>query len=293
MKIIIADKKNFETHNLLVKFVRIFSVPLLNNIPPSVIKKILAGTSKDGATAIKYGGSSSALEAMYTRYNRKLFSRGILQGIADLFWHHCLSQPKAIRNRLKIVKEIFDNEIGNIVNQGRKNITILTIGGGSTRGIIESLYKLCKNGLDCKIRVINIDKSPRAIELSKELARKFNVTDKFKWIKDDARNIKSLIPYNSVNIVEMVGLLDYFSEEKGIEVVRQIHNVLKNDGIFITANICPNIEIPFIRNIEWPEMHYRTPDDLAKILKVAGFSLHNGSFILEPLKIHTISIIRK
>jgi len=64
----------------------------------------LAGTSKDGKTVVKTGGSVRALGVMCTRYEHKLFSRGILQGMAELFWHHFLFQPKAIRNRLKIVE---------------------------------------------------------------------------------------------------------------------------------------------------------------------------------------------
>lgn len=293
MKIIIADKKSFETHSLLVKFIRIFSTPLLNNIPASVMRKILAGTSRDGAIAVKHGGSTYALEAMYTRYNRKLFSRGFLQGCADLFWHHCLSQPKAIRNRLKIVGENLEKEINNLVNRGQKNITILTIAGGSTRGLVRVLRELYNKGLDCDIKIINIDKSRKAIELSKELAEKFNLTNSFRWICDDARNIKFLIPNNSVDIVEMVGLLDYFSERKSVEVIRQIYNVLKINGVFITANICLNVEIPFIRNIGWPEMYYRKPDDLSRILEVSGFCPDKGKIVIEPLKIHIIAIIRK
>src|SRR4030042_2116542 len=133
-----ADKSKLETHSLIEKIIRVFSVPLLNNIPSSIMKKRLAGSSKDGKAVVKTGGSARALEVMYTRYDRKLFSRGILQGTADLFWHNCLSQPKAIRNRLKIVKEELKNEILNLFyNKKQKDIKILTIAGGSARGIVE------------------------------------------------------------------------------------------------------------------------------------------------------------
>src|SRR4030042_2771110 len=104
MEIDVADKKNLEKHGILSKVIRIFSVPLLNNLPDFFIKKMLAKTTRDGKVVLEQGGSTHALETMYTRQERRLFSRGILQGFADLFWQHCLSQPKAIRNRLKIVK---------------------------------------------------------------------------------------------------------------------------------------------------------------------------------------------
>ena len=294
MRLIFADDKKFEKHNLLEKTVRIFSVPLLNNIPSSMMKKILGGTSKDGKTVIKTGGSARALEAMYTRHERKVFSRGVLQGVADLFWHNFLSQPKAIRNRLKIVEERLENEILNLFyNKKQSTIRILTIAGGSARGIVETVYEFSNNHQGCNIEVVNIDKSEDAINLGKELSSKFNVSESFKWVKDDARSIKNWVQNNSIDIVEMVGLLDYFTDEKGLEVFKQVYNALKVDGMFITANICPNREAPFIRRIGWPNMYYREPEDLSKLLNQAGFSVDRGRIIIEPLKVHIIAIAKK
>jgi len=292
MKIIEADDKNLEKHNLIEKFVRIFSVPLLNSLPASVVQKIMVVSSRDAATAVKKGGSTHALEAMYSRRNRSLFSRGFLQGFADLFWHHYVSQPRAVRNRLRIVEESLEEEILRLADS-QKNITILTIGGGSGRGIIQSLDRFQKKNLNCKIKVINIDKHQKAIDLSKEIARKFNLYKNFEWIKDDARNVKFLVSNNSIDIVEMVGLLDYFSDEKGIEVIGQIYNALKQKGLFIVGNIYPNVEMPFVRKVGWPEMYYRMPNKLSKVLAKAGFSTNKGKIILEPLKSHIVALIRK
>ncbi|MFH1656619.1 MAG: methyltransferase domain-containing protein [Candidatus Nealsonbacteria bacterium] len=293
MKVEKLDDKNFEHHNLLVKFIRIFSVPLLNYLPSFFIKKIMVVSSRDSRIAVKYGGSTHALEGMYGRYERKLFSRGFFQGIADLFWHHCLSQPKAVRNRLKIVGMSLMEEIVNTdIQDKEKNITILTIAGGSTRAIIQSFYNL-KKRINCKIKIINIDKSEKALNLSKEIARKFNLYENFEWINEDARNIKSLIPKNSIDVVEMVGLLDYFSEEKSINVISQIYDSLKVGGLFIVGNICPNKEELFIHKIGWPQMYYRNPADLSKILELSGFDIKKGKIIFEPLKCHIIAVIKK
>ena len=111
MKIIIADDKNLENHSLLTKFIRIFTVPLLNNLPASLIQKVMKLSSHDARKVLESVGSTHALEVMYTRYHRSLFHRGFLNGIADLFWHHGVSQPKALRNRLKIVEEKIEEEI--------------------------------------------------------------------------------------------------------------------------------------------------------------------------------------
>ena len=70
---------------------------------------------------------------MYTRYDRRLFSRGILQGLADLFWHHCISQPKAIRNRLKLVEinlEEGEKELGILVKEMLESLIYIIFSNG-------------------------------------------------------------------------------------------------------------------------------------------------------------------
>jgi SAM-dependent methyltransferase len=292
MEIIYDNSKNLEKHSMAVKIIRILGVPLINNLPSSWLQKTMKKTSQDAKAVVEHGGSTHALEGMYTRHHRKLFSRGIMQGVADLFWHHCVSQPKALRNRLKIVEKTLEGEILRVINHKEQNIiSILNVGGGSSRAIIHSIDKLFKKGIRHNVEVINIDKSQKAIDLGKEIAKKFNLRHVFKWICDDARNIKNHIPNTTIDIAEMVGLLDYFSREKGVEVVGQIYNSLENNGLLIIANIHPNPEIKFVKNTGWPHMYYRTPKALNKIIIEAGFK--ESTIILEPLGCHIIAIARK
>jgi len=293
MKITVAQGKHLEKHNLLTKFIRIFTVPLLNNLSISFIQKLMKKSSHDARRVLETVGSTHALEVMYTRYHRSLFYRGILNGLADLFWHHAVSQPKALRNRLKIVEEKIEEEISQLVN-GDKDATILTVGGGSSRALIHCIDRLYKKNLfdSHKIKVINVDKDKKAIELGKELAQRFNLNHVFEWINDDARNLKSLIKPETIDVVEMVGLLDYFSEERGIEVIGQIFNLLRKKGVFIVANIYPNSERIFVSKTGWPKMYYRTPEDLASILSKAGFT-EEPTVIFEPLRVHIIQVVRK
>lgn len=294
MQIIVASDKNLENHNFLIKFIRVFSVPLLNNLSDSFLKRFMRSSSRDAEVVLDNVGSARALEVMYGRYRRNLFSRGFFQGIADFFWHHCVSQPKGVRNRLEIVKVNLEKEIINILkNEKEKNINILTIGGGSARGIVEVLNKYSNQLKEWNISVINIDKSLKAIELGKELSREFNLYDKFKWINDLAQNIKFLISSNSTDIIEMVGLLDYFRDEKAKDVFIQVKDILKKGGIFMVGNIVPNKEQPFISRLGWPKMYYRSSNELSDILINAGFENKNIKIIFEPLKNHIIAIVRK
>src|SRR3989338_2850544 len=107
--------KGLENHNLFIKFLRLFTVPLLNHLPAGLIQFTMKKSSHDASVVVDKGGSTHALEAMYTRYHHGFFSRGFFQGIADFFWHHVISQPKALRNRLTIVKSLLTEELRSII----------------------------------------------------------------------------------------------------------------------------------------------------------------------------------
>lgn len=292
MKIVIPKNSDYERHTLLERIVRIIAVPLLNLLPSSFIQKAIHKSSKDAKTVLERVGSAYALEVMYTRHQRSLFEHGVLEGIANWFWYYCISQPKALRNRLKIVKQILIDELRRLESNSRSMINILTVGGGSARAIVESISSTNFKNKSCKIHVINIDRDVNAIKLGKELANKYGISNMFEWVNDDARTINLYVSPESIDIVEMVGLLDYFSEEKAIDVIKKIYNALRPGGIFIVANIHPNIEMVFVKKTGWPHMYYRQPEDLIKILQAAGFNSEQ-EIIIEPLKIHIIAEVRK
>lgn len=254
----------------------------------------MRGSSQDAEVVLDNVGSARALEVMYGRYRRNLFARGALQGIADIFWHHFVSQAKGVRNRLKIVESNLNNEICRLLKEKKeKEIKIVTIGGGSARGILEVLKKHSDALKNWKISVINLDKSLKAIELGKELAKDFGFYENFKWINDLAQNVKNHIAPDSIDVVEMVGLLDYFRDEKAVETFKNIYDIMREKALFMVGNIVPNKEQPFISRLGWPKMYYRQPSDLSRLLSESGFSKEKGEIIFEPLKNHIVAVIKK
>jgi len=295
MEMVYYNSSKMELHNWFIKCVRILTVPLFNILPSFLIRKIMRATSSDAVNVIDNVGSAVALEVMYTRYDRNIFAKGFWRGIGNLFWHNLVSQSKAARNRLRIVEDILGKEIlrYNLREGKDKSVNFLTIGGGSCRAIIESVSKFLNQYPGLRIKITNIDKSQQAIDLGKELARSFNVSQNFFWVNDKASNLTLFVGNDSISIVEMVGLLDYFSDEKAIEVISQVYNCLKKGGLFITGNVYPHSEMVFINKIGWPKMYYRKKREIVNIFEKAGFSLKETEFFLEPLKSHIVAIVRK
>mgnify|MGYP001559614820 CR=1 FL=1 len=253
----------------------------------------MLATSHDEGTVVENTGSTIALEVMYTRYHRSLFSRGVFQGIADWFWHHTVSQPKALRNRLKIVEDILEEKIAHETKQKGEKITVLSLGGGSSRALLHTIKKLYGgNTQPNNIKIMNIDKDERALAIGKKLAEQLHCGAIFEWIKEDVKNLEMIIGKETIDIVEMVGLLDYFEDEKATGLFQHIYNILKKDGLFIFANVYPNSEMPFVYHLGWPKMYYRIPRDLEKLTKNSGFQ-EEISILIEPLQVHMIATIKK
>jgi len=80
-KITIADHKDLEKHRLIIKFLRIFIVPILNRIPAATLQKVIKKSSQYGRNVITKAGTTHSLEAMYTKHKKPLFYKGILNAI--------------------------------------------------------------------------------------------------------------------------------------------------------------------------------------------------------------------
>ena len=292
LNVSVAKSKHLERRGFANSIIRFLTLPILNLIPEKALRKTAKASSKDASNILEKVGTTHALEVMYTRHHRKLFSRGILQGIADWYWHHVISQLKAIRNRLRIVEHNLESELKERIKNGQKKIKILTVGGGSSRAIIQTISKFIKEYPEADIKVINLDKDPTVIELGKKIAESFGVSASFEWVIDTASKIDSHINKNSVDIVEMVGLMDYFDDDKSIAICKKICETMKEDGLFIVANIYPNPEKKFVEKVGWPKMHYKTPEDIVNILSKSGFG-SKLNLVFEPLKVHIVGLARK
>lgn len=76
MEISVTGDKNLEGHNLFEKFVRLFSVPILNALPDAFLRRFMKKSSYDAEVVLENVGSARALEVMYGGRHRGFFLRG-------------------------------------------------------------------------------------------------------------------------------------------------------------------------------------------------------------------------
>lgn len=289
---IIYDDKSLglETHSLFRKFINIFFVPIINNLPKG-FSEYIKKSNPAAAKVIENVTNHDALEILYSKGDiiSKNKKNGFITKIFQNIWFN-LGNPKAVRNRLKLVIKEMHLHLESIAKKDRE-INIISIASGSSRAIVEVVKKSSYLN-DTKLSITFLDKNPKAIEYSKDLCKNISGID-LNWINDSAGNFLRNGTNKKFDIVEIVGLFDYFNDEKIEEALKGIHNILQDGGVVITANINHNEEEKFMSNtMNWP-MIYRSAEELALIAEKAGFSKNKMKVFYEPLKIHGMVVAEK
>jgi SAM-dependent methyltransferase len=288
--VIVDDDRKYETPGFLTKILRIPLIIVLNLLPKNLAQKVfLFQCEPNGNRRIIFDNIATyrALEVLYTFPERKAKKETTP---FDNFWDRILNNVRAVRNRLRLVERLITDAIDEKIKEGKQEIKLLSLGSGSARAVIESIAPF--NG-KVKLNVGLIDLSREAINFSRKLAKEHNLDGLITYHRDYAQNLEKYYKNADLDIIEMVGLLDYYPDLHAINLISKIYKVLSPGGWLITCNISPNFESPFItKGINWV-LIYRTPEEITKILVKGGFSPSNINLVCEPLRIHTIAIAKK
>ena len=273
---------NYEGYEFINVFRRLW-VPLVSI--PSIERFLFIKLSRLGRRIRRSAASYRALEMIYTYSRDDTRGKGILERLATHILLHCLN-AKAVRNRLKLVKEELEKII---VGLDKNDIHIMSLGSGSARAVIETLVAC--NGESTKYTVTLVDQSQSALNFSKQLAVMngvlVNVTLVRGMLEEFVKNGRDHPP----DIVEMVGIMDYFDDATAQEVLGEIYRLLLPGGVLITCNIHDNPERPFMTKVmDWP-MVYRNAEELSRVMRRSGFNDHQITY--EPLGIHGVAVGRK
>jgi len=282
---------DYEYLSFLRRFLDIFFIPLLNSLPRS-FSKFIKNSDKSAKEVLNNTTTHKALEALYNRgFPEK--NKSLTQKFFSKIWFN-LHNSKAVRNRLKLVEKEIKKVIEKI-DKKDDDIRVLSVASGSSRAIFEALSKVDPKINKCSITFL--DKNVEALEYSKKLQKEILPVPhkdwKYKWVEGNANSLNIFNGENSLDLVEMVGLLDYFDNERVLKIFKNIYKHLQDGGVLITANITDNKERKFITKVvNWP-MIYREPEEMLDLAIQAGFKKTNIQAIYEPLKLHIVIIATK
>jgi hypothetical protein len=268
--------------------VNVIFIPLINILPAGPTRS-LKKIHKSCEEMIEYAGTYRAMEIIYDVNPRPK---------ANWFQNYFLSiwlginNSKAVRNRLKLVKREIKKKIIQLALDN-KDIKIINVASGSARAVLESVDDIHLDN-NHKLSAVFIDKNNEALLFSQKLASTNKHYLSFQWVNDTAENFFKLNDHKAdFNIAEVVGLLEYLSDNDVLRIFSLIHESLDSDGILITTNTMKNSERRFFSDVIGWKMIYRSADELSSLLMDAGFSLDMMKIYYEPQRIHCIIVAKK
>lgn len=248
---------------------------------PPQMQKLLDRLCPTHGLLRRGGGTWRALQALYENHAAQNGS-----GRFNRFWCN-LRNAQAVRNRLRIVKRELPAVIRGL---GKTEVRILEVAAGSAIGLLETMATLQAEGITVCALLLDLD--PTALEYSSALAERMGLGNQVQTICDNAARVLRVASTFKPDVIEMVGFLDYFSDERARKLFRHIWTSLPEYGRFVTANIMPNSEAFVVHGLfRWPAMVYRTPAALRSLLDEAKF-IHIQTYT-EPLGIHTLAVAEK
>jgi len=278
-----------------------------------------------GEKVKKNSASWKALDLLYS-YESNFDYRSLsnwwnnLWNTIETFWMTSRN-GQAVRNRFIISKRLLRKEIKRAA-ENRDITKILSLASGSAEAIIQVVAEMNQQLSGTKVQAHLVDIKRGALEKAKEMACKHEVRDRVTVEQTTVGNIldavaspapieprhsaprrgKLLSPdslrwsaadlgeYQPI-ISEMFGFLDYLPDEKAKQYMKQIQVIMNDEGVFLTCNILPNLEMFFLSFVVDWYMLYRSKKELAELPLRSGFK--TASVHIEPEGIHGSVVARK
>lgn len=281
----------YETPNGFARAVepfRIIGVWFVSQFP-TIGKFLFMDHSHRGRKIRKYAATHKALELIYT-YTWDGNGR---YGLIEQILTHILfnfRNAKALRNRVRLVNKRLKQIILDSV---KIPDTIISLGSGSARDLVEVVAELRSKLTGCRPRILLVDRSRSALHYSEAMIKEYKVGDVADWILVHAK-IEDFIqnPQERADIVLTIGIMDYLEEKPAVEMISRIYDkLLRPDGILFASNIVHNGERKFLDHVLNWQMVYRSEKEIGEIISKSGFE--NFRILFEPLKIHGVIIANK
>jgi hypothetical protein len=244
---------------------------------------------------VDFRTSHKALEVLYND-GYKDESHTFLERVAHKLWNNT-NNAKGVRNRLLITEGMIEDHILSLLHDDKvRTIHMLSIASGSARAYVTVLNRL-ELPDNVSFKITFLDKNQEALEYSKKLIKQMppKAQVRAKWIEDTANAYLNATKNQGkeFHIVEMVGLMDYFSDDKVVKTMKSIRKRLAKNGCLVTANVIPNKEQLFLSKVVGWRMIYRTPEQFTQLITQAGYTNRKIDVVVEPMLVHTIVKVLK
>jgi len=180
---------------------------------------------------------------------------------------------EGIHNRARFVREELQRRLKQLgCDVQRDPIVILDIGCGVGTFAFHVLGYA--TDLKSQLKVIGIDRDPRAIALAKRLARRlgcsveFICADAFTYLEETDELF---------DLVIFVGILAYLPDDRAVKLLQALRSRMREGGVLITSHLHPRVGsmmLGWLRLMGLESLRPRTPVQLEMLLRRADFEPH-------------------
>ena len=266
----------FETFSLLNRaFKRALVNPLANYLPAGLTKAMLRFGKSELAEAnwAEPGGWRS----MLISYN------GRCGQVADKILVRMGTVPTALRNRKRLAVHLL---VDLIDTSEAEDVHVLCLGAGPGQIITEAMSK-AKTDAHATLVDLNSD----SFEFGRQLAAQRGLADRVRFIQADVGDLHEYL-HEKPHIVKMLGICEYLDDEQIVTIASAAADVMPDGTPIIFNSISRSHGTDrFFRRVFGLHMNHRSPDELAGLMRQAGF----GNFLAhrEPLGVYHVIIGRK
>jgi SAM-dependent methyltransferase len=192
----------------------------------------------------------------------------------DNLWQGCYN-CRSVRARGDFVRSAVRFLIKSLVEQqlfvdgSLEDIVVVSLGSGSASQLLQGI----KDSTISNLRIVMVDRDAKALDAGQKNVQRLGL---MKYPVEYRRTtigsfLRSIDP-ETIDLVEMVGLADYFKERRLEQHFKGIYRALAPGGVFLGANISSDEEAAFAHGaIRWPKMFYRSRESLLETLNHADF----------------------
>ena len=217
---------------------------------------------------------SLALEPIYHPEQRHLHSGGRIDPLTRRLFRHGYD-PVGVRTRTVAGAWLVRRSLP--AHTGR--LRWLSLAGGTLR---PTLLMLMGAGTALSVwEITNVERDTEALKLAKEVAVEHGIpASQVKLLKADVTDevaMRAGLHGDTYDVVDMMGLFEYLSDEQIAQVLRGSYALLRPGGIIIFGNMRrkhPQLDL-HKRGVGWPGVRPRSVGMVAEVIAAAGIPAVN------------------
>jgi len=256
--------KKVRPPNYMIKFYN-----FMGHIPCKIGTLICLLTAIDTIRVFTRTVGNKTDAAIQVIYQYRFRPWRLLWGLGDHLWlmsYNC----RSVRSRGIFTRQAISFLLGTVEKENRTKLTVVSLGSGSASQMLHGVTDNHSNSDE--IHLILVDNDLKALERGRKNARCLGIEDIIACRETTVGRFLEEVEPTSINLIEMVGLTDYFDDQRFHRYLHGIYNALTKGGYLLGSNISSNEEADYAHKVAcWPQMYYRPKEEIVESIEKAGF----------------------